>query len=144
MSQFNASQTNAMSQFNAGQTNAAEQFNASVQNQRDQFNAQNKLVVAQANAQWRQNVETINTSAQNAVNMETARVANQLTTTAIDQLWQRERDMMDFIFKGSESAKERALELILADKKYDEYAIARQDAESSSKWALLTQVVLGL
>jgi hypothetical protein len=142
--QFLANLKGQVSQFNASQTNATEQFNSSVQNQRDQFNAQNKLVVAQANAQWRQNVETINTSAQNAANMETARVANQLTTTAIDQLWQRERDMMDFIFKGSESAKERALELILADKKYDEYAIARQDAESSSKWALLTQVVLGL
>ena len=51
---------------------------------------------------------------------------------------------MDFVFKSSESAKERALELILADKKYDEYAIARDDAQSASKWALLTQIVLGL
>ena len=144
VSQFNANQTNATAQFNAGQENAISQFNAGVQNQRDQFNAQNKLVIAQANAQWRQNVETINTAAQNAANMETARVANQLTTTAIDQLWQRERDMMDFVFKSSESAKERALELILADKKYDEYAIARDDAQSASKWALLTQIVLGL
>ena len=76
--------------------------------------------------------------------METARVANQLTTTAIDQLWQRERDMMDFVFKSSEDAKERALELILADKKYDEYAIARDDAQSAAKWSLLTQIVLGL
>ena len=144
VAQFNATQTNATAQFNAGQETATSQFNASVQNQRDQFNSQNKLVVAQANAQWRQNVETINTAAQNAANMETARVANQLTTTAIDQLWQRERDMMDFAFRSSESAKERALELILADKKYDEYAIARDDAQSASMWSLLTMKVLGL
>jgi len=142
VSQFNTTQTNAISQFNSGQKNAAEQFNASVQNQRDQFNNQNKLVVAQANAQWRQNVQTINTAAQNAENMETARVANQLTTTMVDQLWQRERDIMDFVFKSSESAKERALELILADKKYDEYAIARNDAESASKWSIFTQLAL--
>ena len=142
VSQFNTTQTNAISQFNSGQKNAAEQFNASVQNQRDQFNNQNKLVVAQANAQWRQNVQTINTAAQNAENMETARVANQLTTTMVDQLWQRERDIMDFVFKSSESAKERALELILADKKYDEYAIARNDAESASKWSIFTQIAL--
>ena len=77
VSQFNANQTNATAQFNAGQETAISQFNAGVQNQRDQFNAQNKLVIAQANAQWRQNVETINTAAQNAANMETARVANQ-------------------------------------------------------------------
>ena len=144
VSQFNANQTNAIAQFNAGQETAISQFNAGVQNQRDQFNNQNKLVIAQANAQWRQNIETINTAAQNATNMETARVANQLTTTAIDQLWQRERDMMDFVFKSSEDAKERALELILADKKYDEYAIARDDAQSAAKWSLLTQIVLGL
>ena len=144
VSQFNTSQTNAISQFNAGQKNAAEQFNASVQNQRDQFNNQNKLVVAQANAQWRQNVQTINTAAQNAENMETARVANQLTTTMVDQLWQRERDIMDFVFKSSESAKERALELILADKKYDEYAIARQDEQSAAKWSIFAQLALGL
>jgi len=144
VSQFNTTQTNAISQFNSGQKNAAEQFNSSVQNQRDQFNTQNKLVVAQANAQWRQNVQTINTSAENAANMETARVANQLTTTMVDQLWQRERDIMDFVFKSSESAKERALELILADKKYDEYAIARQDAESASKWSIFTQIALGI
>ena len=142
VSQFNTTQTNAISQFNSGQKNAAEQFNASVQNQRDQFNNQNRLVVAQANAQWRQNVQTINTAAENAENMETARVANQLTTTMVDQLWQRERDIMDFVFKSSEDAKDRALELILADKKYDEYAIARQDAESGSKWSIFTQLAL--
>jgi len=76
--------------------------------------------------------------------METARVANQLTTTMVDQLWQRERDIMDFVFKSSESAKERALELILADKKYDEYAIARQDSQSAAKWSIFAQLALGL
>ena len=144
VSQFNATQTNSINQFNAGQKSAAAQFNASVQNQRDQFNAANKLVIAQANAQWRQNVETINTAAQNAENMETARVANQLTTTMIDQLWQRERDIMDFVFKASETSKERTLELILADKKYDEYAEVRQDNESTAKWSLFTQILLDI
>ena len=144
VSQFNATQSNSIKQFNAGQKSAAAQFNASVQNQRDQFNAANKLVIAQANAQWRQNVETINTAAQNAENMETAKVANQLTTTMIDQLWQRERDIMDFVFKASETSKERTLELILADKKYDEYAEVRQDNESTAKWSLFTQILLDI
>ena len=39
--------------YNAGQTNTIARFNAELNNQRDQFNAQNQLVIAQANAQWR-------------------------------------------------------------------------------------------
>ena len=142
VSQFNAAQINAQNQFNAGQENAAAQFNAQVQNQRDQFNAQNSLVVAQANAQWRQNVQTINTAAQNEANMMAAQVANGITTAALDQLWQRERDIMDYSFKASESAKERALQIVLADKKYDEYAKARSDAEETAMWATLANIVL--
>jgi hypothetical protein len=142
VSQFNAAQINAQNQFNAGQANAASQFNAQVQNQRDQFNAQNALVVAQANAQWRQNVQTINTAAQNEANMMAAQVANGITTAALDQMWQRERDIMDYSFKASESSKERALQLVLADKKYDEYAKARADAEETAMWATLANIVL--
>jgi len=142
VSQFNASQINAQNQFNAGQKNAAAQFNAQVQNQRDQFNAQNQLVVAQANAQWRQNVVTINTAAQNEANMQAAQAANGITAAAMDQLWQRERDIMDYSFKAAESSKERALELVLADKKYDEYAKARADAEETAQWTTLTNILL--
>ncbi len=59
VTQFNAAQANAISQFNAGETNALDKFNASMEEQRNQFNAQNGLVVAQANAQWRQNVRHV-------------------------------------------------------------------------------------
>lgn len=140
---INSAQQLAIEQTNVGAENAAAQFNANVQNARDQFNAANKLAIAQSNAVWRQNAETINTAADNAAAMEEARLANQLTTSAVDQLWQRERDIMDFVFTSTEDAKQRALELILADKKYDEYAIAREDEQSAAKWALLAEVILG-
>lgn len=143
VSQFNATQINATNQFNAGQENAASQFNAQVQNQRDQFNAQNQLVVAQANAQWRQNVTTINTAAQNEANREAAKNANGITVAAMDQLWQRERDLMDYSFKAAESAKTRALELVLADKKYDEYSKMRAADEKAAKYSVLTSILLG-
>ena len=142
LNQFNSSQINSTNQFNAGQENAAKQFNANIENQRDQFNAQNALVVAQANAQWRQNTATLNTAAQNEANANVAMAANAFTQSTMDQLWQRERDVMDYVYKASESSKDRALSIVLADKKYDEYEKARSDAEETSKWATLTQLLL--
>ncbi len=135
--QFNATQLNTTEQFNAGSTNAAMQFNAQVENQRQQFNAQNALVIAQANAQWRQNVATFNTQAQNQANMQQAQAANAFTQGTLDQIWQRERDLMDYAYKGSEASKDRVLDIILADKKYEEYDKAREDAEKTDMWSVL-------
>jgi len=141
VSTSNANQLNAMAQFNAGQKNAAKNFNATVQNARDQFNAANRLVIAQANAAWRQNVATINTAAENTANMEVAREANSLTMKSIDELWQRERDIMDFVTQAYENEADRKLEILLADKKYDEYEKARNDAESTSMWSFITSII---
>jgi len=140
-SQFNASQKNAMDQFNANSANAISRFNSEVQQQRDLFNAQNGLVIAQSNAQWRQNLSTINTAAQNEANAAAALAANAFTQSTLDTLWQRERDIMDFVYKANEAGKDRALSVVLADKKYDEYAVARADAEETAKWEILTKIV---
>ena len=119
-SQFNASQRNAMDQFNVNTTNAMRQFNSQIQQQRDLFNAQNGLVVAQANAQWRQNIATLNQAAQNESNMNLAKTINALTSTNLDQIWQRERDIMSFAFTSQQSALDRSLKLLLGDKKIEE------------------------
>ena len=112
-SQFNANQINAINQFNAGQTNAVEQFNTQMRNQRDQFNSQNSLVISQANAQWRQSIATTATATQNMANMEYTKNANAITGAALDQLWQRERDLMDYAFTSSESTLDRANALVV-------------------------------
>ena len=138
---FNANQANAIAQFNAGAENAGSQFNTSIKNQREVFNAGNKLVVAQANAVWKQNVETLNTSAQNAANSAFAATTNEFTQGTIDAIWQRERDLMDFAFKGMETAKERGLQLLLADKKYDEAAVARADTEQTYLYANIWKAI---
>jgi hypothetical protein len=141
VNQFNTTQQNAMAQFNAGEENALSKFNASMIEQRNQFNSQNGLVIAQANAQWRQNVATLNTSAQNEANMMAAVTANQFTQAALDQIWQRERDLMDYSFKASESEKDRHVNILLADKKYEDYQKARDDEEDSYKWATAISVL---
>ena len=114
VNQFNASQTNAMSQFNVSETNSMAKFNSDMRNQRDQFNATNSLVIAQANAQWRQSVVTMNTAAQNEANAVAAKTANAFTASTLDQIWQRERDMMSMAWKSSESSAERANNIIMA------------------------------
>ena len=133
VSQFNTTQTNAMNQFNAGETNAISKFNSEMQNQRDQFNATNSLVVAQANAQWRQNISTLNTSAENEANMANAKFENGLTENAINQIWQRERDMMAYAFTAGESLAERNLKIVVADKNLTSVRTQLDAAEDSAK-----------
>ena len=113
--QFNASSENQTNQFFANMATQVQQFNAGMTVQRDQFNSQNALVIAQANAQWRQNTATINTQAQNVANLESAKSANMFTQQMLDTVWQRERDIMDYAFKQSESATDRALSVFLAN-----------------------------
>jgi len=113
--QFNAAQSNAMNQFNAKEDNALEIFQEQINNQRDQFNAQNQLIIAQANAQWRQQLATINNAALNEANRQNALQANNLTQKGLDELWQKERDLMAYAFASAESAAGRRQELIIAD-----------------------------
>jgi hypothetical protein len=136
VSQFTAEQRTAIKQFNAGETTATKKFNAQLETQRDQFNATNSLVIAQANAQWRQNVATINTAAKNTANMEAAKTQNNLTALALDQIWQKERDVMAFAFTALESEKDRAAEFLLADKK-------EKATESAGKAAFFTKLIFG-
>jgi len=113
VNQFNAAQINAMKQFNADEVNTLLEFNAGLQDVRERFNAQNYLAVAQANAQWRQNLATINTAAANESNMEYTRTVNGLTMTSVDEIWQRERDILSMAFQMSENNANRANAVVL-------------------------------
>ena len=112
-SQFNASQQNAMDQFNVNSVNALREFNSEIQQQRDLFNAQNGLVIAQSNAQWRQSLSTLNTAAQNQSNSDFAKTMNALTASNIDQIWQRERDIMSYTFQQENNNADRATSIAL-------------------------------
>jgi hypothetical protein len=114
--QFNAASENQTNQFFANMATQVQQFNAGMEVQRDQFNAQNALVVAQANAQWRQNSSTFNAAAQNQANLDQAKAANGMTAQMLDTVWQRERDIMDYAFRQSENASDRAMTAFMGDK----------------------------
>ena len=142
-SQFNASQQNAMDQFNVNSTNALREFNSELQQQRDLFNAQNGLVIAQANAQWRQNIATLNTATQNQSNMDFAKTINALTASNMDQIWQRERDIMSFAFAAAESAADRAANIALAKLTADEQATLQDSIGKGKLSAIALEAVLG-
>ena len=141
--QFNASQQNAMDQFNVNSVNALREFNSEIQQQRDLFNAQNGLVIAQSNAQWRQNLSTLNNTAQNESNRTFAQTINALTSTNLDQIWQRERDIMSFAFGAAESAADRAANIAIAKLTAEEQAKLQDSIGKGKLGAIAFQAVLG-
>jgi len=132
--QYNASQINAMTQFDATEENQMMKFNVDMLNQRDKFNAANQLVIAQSNAQWRQNVATLETNNQNMANQEAAKISNAFTANTMDQIWQRERDIMSMAWKSSESAGDRANNILITQMTVEaqKEALALQAAASKS------------
>lgn len=139
-SQFNASQQNAMDQFNVNSVNALREFNSEIQQQRDLFNAQNGLLIAQANAQWRQTVSTANTAAQNESNMNFAKTINALTATNLDAYWQKERDIMSFAYASGESAADRVATILQTQLETEAKA---QLADAQGEGGLLATIVKG-
>jgi hypothetical protein len=141
--QFNADQKNAMDQFNVGEANATERFNAQLETERKKFNSTNALVVAQANAKWRQDINLADTAAQNEANLEKAKTMNALTAKSMDEIWQRERDTLAYTFTALESDEDRALELLLQDKKVDMEKWSVRQAEKTAKYSAIRKIILG-
>jgi len=137
--QFNTAQNNAMEQFNAGEENTIAKFQAELDNQRDIFNAQNQLVIAQANAVWRQSIATINNASMNEATMREAMTANNLTAQGIAELWQQERDLMNYAWTTSEKQLDRDFELLKAKINND----SGEDAAFSSAAGMFLSSVIG-
>jgi len=143
---FNVGQINSMEQLNVAQANAIAQFNAQLQSQREQFNAQNSLVVAQANAQWRQNIALTEFQAEHESNMQAAQLATGLTAAGLDYLWQTERDLMSYAFTSSENALDRRVSLITADMAAEISRLeleAEEDAARGEMWGSIVGSIAG-
>ena len=143
VSQFNAAQQNAINQFNAEEANAILEFNAALQNQREMFNSQNYLAVAQANAKWRQDITTANTATQNVANLTYAKEVNGLTQKTLDDYWMKERDIMSYAFKQSESSMDRAVRILLGEQTLTALREKIEFANEQDKAAFWSRLVLG-
>jgi len=113
VSKFNADQNNAMKQFDTNAVNATRQFNVSQDNAFRQFMVTNSLVVAQANAKWRQTAATLNQATANEEAMYVAKEQNALSQAELDEIWQRERDEMDYVFNSYQNDQDRSSAIVL-------------------------------
>ena len=111
ISKYQAQLDTTISQFNSGQTNTIEQFNNTMQNNRDQFNAKNQIEISQANANWYRQINTLNTSGENAEAQINAANYLGLSNAALANMWQEYRDTADQAWSSSESSKDRAFQL---------------------------------
>jgi len=116
---FAAEQKNAMSQFNTGEINDARQFNASMERQRDMFESEMSYNIDLANARWRQTVETTNTEMKfQAAQTDVMNLVN-LSTEAMNRMWDREDNTLAYTLSTSESALDRELDRYSADRGFD-------------------------
>ena len=146
----NKQRMDAMEQFNAAQENAAEarrvgitadinkanammitqvsQFNAQQRFNREQWNTANAQAVEMSNVEWRRKANTINTAAQNQINMQNAMNAYGLSTQAMSFFWQELRDQTDYAFKAAENEKTRKTQLLAT-------ALGNEGAGAQDDWS---------
>jgi hypothetical protein len=103
----NAARVQAAQLANQNVDEAAQQFNATTEYQRQQFNAQNQFAIDQSNVLWRRQLNTANTAAVNAANQVNVQNAFNLSTTAMNNLWQQFNDEASWAFTASENQKNR-------------------------------------
>lgn len=96
VAKFNASQQNAMAQFNAGQENQVQEFNSQLASQREQFETKNSILIDQANAVYRRQINTANTAIQNAENEYNTRNLFNISQQAMANVLQQHRDELNF------------------------------------------------
>jgi len=109
----NKTRTAAMTQFAASEGNAISKFNSQLEDARDKFNSQMSTQIVQANADWRRRINTANTAEVNEVNRINAQNLLGLNATAQDQQWQRYRDEAQWLVTTAENSRDRAHKVAL-------------------------------
>lgn len=110
----NANRRAAQDQFNVSAENAMTQYQTSLNDARDQFNNTMTAQINQSNAQWRREIATAETAADNEAARIDAQNLFNLTQTAQNNLWQSYRDQAKWANDTSENNANRALQMVLA------------------------------
>ena len=159
MSQFNASQSNAMEQFNTQETNRQaaieagnelqadsitaqlnadiDRFNEQTDLQRDQWNATNSQAIEQSNIQWRRQANTVDTAAQNAANQQNVQNAYNISALDQTQLWQQLRDEADYVKTSYENEEARKTQLYAV-------ALGNESAAGGEKGSTRSSLLVGI
>ena len=103
----NADRESAINQFNTKESNAISIFNEKLSDSRDKFNSNMRQQIDQFNTNWRRSVNTVNNTNQNRANQMNAASLLGITLQAQNNLWQKYRDDVSFIFTASENELQR-------------------------------------
>ena len=93
---------------------AINQYNATLQNNRDQFNVTNQLDISKSNAEWYRQINTINTSGENAEAAVNAANYLELSNVAQANMWQEYRDTADQAWTASQNERDRGFQLAMS------------------------------
>lgn len=140
----NAARVQAAQLANQNADAAAQQFNATTEYQREQFNAQNQFAIDQSNVLWRRQLNTANTAAVNAANQVNVQNAFNLSTTAMNNLWQQFNDQASWAFTASENQKNRDYNLAVISNNQSFINSQQNNAESASLMQALGTTAINL
>jgi hypothetical protein len=103
----NTEEINAMKRFNAGELTDAAEFNASMEDSRQKFYSEMQFNIDKANAAWRQTVELTQTEMEFDAASEDIKNSLDLSQEALNRLWDRVDNMLDYVFKGWNAEADR-------------------------------------
>ena len=139
--QFNVSARNNMSQFNVGETNSMEKFNLEIENMREQFYMNFQKDIDESTAKWRQTVSLTNNQVLNEAAATDVKNVVNMTTEAMNRMWDRTDSLLDYAWKEGENEKDRRLQVQVAKINYDAKVAASQD--NSSPFGKIAGAVAG-
>lgn len=115
-------------QFNVAQFYDASKFNATLSNSREQFYKEMQYNIDLANAKWRQTVTLQEDQQQfEAAALDVKNMVG-ISTEALNQIWDRSDALLDYVWKSSESQKDRDANMALA-----KYKVKAEQKSATSK-----------
>ena len=107
-------QINSMNRFNAGEINDASEFNSTMEDARQRFYASMQYNIDVANAKWRQTVATTNSDMQFEAYSTDVQNTLDISTEAMNRMWDRVDNLLDYIYKGAEAESTRDANILAA------------------------------
>ena len=137
--EFNANATNTVRMFNAGEANAATEFSLKMEADRQQFESTMAFNIDKSNAAWRQTVSLTNTKMAFDAAAADVRSALDISTEALNRLWDRVDSQLDYIWRSTEADEQRDYDLLVAElQAQGQAAAAKGQASGSIIGALIT------
>jgi len=130
-------QVNSMNRFNAGEINDASEFNSTMEDARQRFYASMQYNIDLANAKWRQTVSTTNSDMQFEAHSTDVKNTLDISTEAMNRMWDRVDNMLDYIYRGAEAESTRDANILAAQLT----AQASGGSSKSGKYAAIGTII---